>query len=126
MILASAGLPEDVQLLPTVLILAVLFAVTVALRALPFAALRFFRESELVTWLGLVMPAGVMAILMVYALTGSDGETGGYAALGLGVGFTVALHLWKRSASLSILLGTLFYVVLVNCCLLYTSPSPRD
>ncbi len=114
MILASAGLPEDVQLLPTVLILGVLFAVTVALRALPFAALRFFRESELVTWLGLVMPAGVMAILMVYALTGSDGETGGYAALGLGVGFTVALHLWKRSASLSILLGTLFYVVLVN------------
>lgn len=113
-VLASAGLPDGVQLMPTVWILLVLFLVTVALRALPFAALKFFRESELVTWLGLVMPAGVMTILVVYAVAGGHEGSGGYLALTLGVAFTVALHLWKRSASLSILLGTLFYVVLVN------------
>ena len=114
MILASAGLPEGVDLGATIWILSVIFVVTVALRALPVAALRFMRESNLVAWLGLAMPAGVMTILVVYALAGGMGAPGGAWALGLGLAFTVALHLWKRSASLSILLGTLFYLVLVN------------
>lgn len=114
MVEAAAGLPEGVELGPTLWILAMVCVVTVALRALPFAALRFFKESQLVGWLGVVMPVGVMTILVMFALTGSEGEPGGYPALGLALVFTVALHLWKRSASLSILLGTVFYVVLVN------------
>lgn len=121
--LATAGLPEGVQLMPTVWILIAIFLVTVALRGLPFAALKFFKESQLVAWLGLVMPVGVMTVLAIYAMKStaagaSEGAAGGALAgwlpLALGIAFTVALHLWRRSASLSILLGTVFYVVLVN------------
>ena len=49
---AAAGLPEGVELGPTLAILGAIFLVTLALRGLPFAALRFFRESDLVAWLG--------------------------------------------------------------------------
>lgn len=125
--LATAGLPEGVQLMPSVWILLAIFLVTVALRGLPFAALKFFKESQLVAWLGLVMPVGVMTVLAIYAMKSTaagasegaaEGAAGGALAgwlpLALGIAFTVALHLWRRSASLSILLGTVFYVVLVN------------
>ena len=128
-VLASAGLPEGVELWPTVWILVAVFLVTVALRGLPFAALKFFKESQLVAWLGLVMPVGVMTVLAIYATTttaqeATSGDAAGgstiagipmgWIAVALGIAFVVAAHLWRRSASLSILLGTVFYVVLVN------------
>ena len=112
--LASAGLPDGVELGPTLAILSAIFLVTVGLRALPFAALRFFRESRLVAWLGLSMPVGVMAILVLYTvIEGGDSPTG-FVPVMIALVFTVALHVWRRSATLSILLGTVFYVVLVN------------
>ena len=53
-----------------------MFAVTFALRALPFAALRPLRDSALVGYLSRHMPAGIMIILVVYTLRGvSLGET---------------------------------------------------
>lgn len=114
LVLASAGLPEGVDLFPTVWILLAIFLVTVALRGLPFAALKFFKESQLVAWLALVMPVGVMTVLAMYATKGTAADAASWVPLALGIAFTVALHLWRRSASMSILLGTVFYVVLVN------------
>lgn len=112
--LASAGLPEGVDLTNTLLILGGICVVTVVLRALPFAAMKFFRESALVAWLGIAMPVGVMIVLVMYTLVDSTDRPGGVGAALLAVVFTVALHLWKRSATWSILLGTALYVVLVN------------
>lgn len=111
---AAAGLPEGVQLGPTLAILGSIFLVTLALRGLPFAALRFFRESDLVAWLGLAMPVGVMTLLVVYTVSGQADASGGFVAVAIALAFTVALHLWRRSATLSILLGTVLYLVLVN------------
>lgn len=111
---AAAGLPEGVQLGPTLAILGSIFLVTLALRGLPFAALRFFRESDLVAWLGLAMPVGVMTLLVVYTVSGQADAPGGFVAVAIALAFTVALHLWRRSATLSILLGTVLYLVLVN------------
>ncbi|WP_293792069.1 AzlD domain-containing protein [uncultured Corynebacterium sp.] len=113
-LLAAAGLPEGVQLGPTLAILGAIFLVTLALRGLPFAALRFFRESDLVTWLGLAMPVGVMTLLVIYTVSGQASAPGGLTAVGIALVFTVALHLWRRSTTLSILLGTVLYLVLVN------------
>ncbi|AGP32010.1 branched-chain amino acid transporter permease [Corynebacterium terpenotabidum] len=114
MIQATAGLPEGVDLRNTVLILGGVFLVTVVLRALPFAAMRFFRESALVAWLGIAMPVGVMVVLVMFTLVSSSDRPGGVGAALIAVAVTVALHLWKRSATWSILLGTALYVVLVN------------
>lgn len=108
------GLPAGVELGPTLAILGALCVVTVALRALPFAAMRAFRESNLVAWLGVGMPVGVMAILVVYTAADRLSAPGGWASLLLAVAFTVGWHVWRRSATQSILLGTLFYVLLIN------------
>lgn len=113
-VLATAGLPEGVQLGSTLAILGAVFLVTLALRGLPFAALRFFRESDLVAWLGLAMPVGVMILLVIYTVSGQASAPGGLAAVGIALAFTVAVHLWRRSATWSILLGTSLYLVLVN------------
>lgn len=110
----SAGLPEGVDLTNTLLILGGVCVVTLILRALPFAAMRYFQESELVAWLGIAMPVGVMTVLVLYTLVGSSSNPGGVGAALIAVLFTVALHLWRRSATLSILLGTVVYAVLVN------------
>ena len=92
-----------------------MFAVTFALRALPFAALRPLRGSALVAFLSRHMPAGIMVILAVYTLRAvslREAPHGLPEALALAV--TVALHLWKRNAVASIIGGTALYVVLVN------------
>lgn len=92
-----------------------MFAVTFALRALPFAALRPLRDSALVAYLSRHMPAGIMVILAVYTLRGlSLGQTPHGVPEAVALTVTVALHLWKRNAVVSIIGGTAVYVVLVN------------
>ena len=92
-----------------------MFAVTFALRAVPFAALRPLRDSALVAYLGRHMPAGVMVILVVYTLRGvSLGETPHGLPEALAIAATVILHLARRNAVVSILGGTAVYVLLVN------------
>ncbi len=92
-----------------------MFAVTFALRSLPFAVLRPLRDSALIGYLSRHMPAGIMVILVVYTLRGvslSEAPHGLPEILALVV--TVALHLWKRNAVASIIVGTASYVALVN------------
>ena len=95
-----------------------MFAVTFALRALPFAALRPLRDSALVAYLSRHMPAGIMVILVVYTLRGVSLQA---APHGLpeatAVAATLALHFWKRNALASIIGGTAVYVLLVNVVL---------
>ena len=92
-----------------------MFAVTFALRSLPFAALRPLRDSALIGYLSRHMPAGVMIILVVYTMRGvSLGETPHGLPEALAIAATVALHLAKANAVASIIGGTAVYVVLVN------------
>ena len=108
--------------------LLVMGAVTVALRWAPFAFIRVLRGSELVRFLGVTMPVGVMVALVAYTLVdrmglvdggdaaagGAAGDPGGWWAAPLALAVTVILHLWRRNAAMSILAGTALYVVLVN------------
>ncbi|MGM7667013.1 AzlD domain-containing protein [Microbacterium sp. A93] len=95
-------------------------AITVALRAVPFAVLKPLRESKLVLALGLWMPVGILGILAASTWVGTfsgaagiDWTTAAHAAFAAAV--TVAVHLWcGRRTLLSIGLGTLTFVLLVN------------
>lgn len=95
-------------------------AITVALRAVPFAILKPLRASRLVLGLGLWMPVGILGILAastwVGTFTGDVGinwTTAAHAALAAAV--TVGVHLLcGRRTLLSIGLGTLTFVLLVN------------
>ncbi|MCT9104851.1 branched-chain amino acid transporter permease [Streptomyces mirabilis] len=99
-----------------VTVLAIVFALTFALRALPFAVLRTLRGSALVRQLSVWMPAGILAILAVTALHGTitrDPRGTGYALLAVAV--TIGVHLaFGRRTILSVGIGTAVYVVLLN------------
>ncbi|MEX3505297.1 branched-chain amino acid transporter permease [Corynebacterium sp. LK2510] len=107
-------LPEGVELAHVAAVLLPIGVVTVLLRALPFSFVRVLKGSPFIEFLGWHMPVGVMTVLVVYALLNSQGAPGGLAAGAIAAAFTLALHAWRRSAGLSILAGTAFYMVLVN------------
>ncbi|MFI1680618.1 MULTISPECIES: branched-chain amino acid transporter permease [unclassified Streptomyces] len=101
---------------PTYAIAAVLLtaAVTWALRALPFAALAPLRASGTVRYLSARMPVGVMIILVVYCLRDLPVTEARAAAPLSALAVTVALHVWRRNALLSIVGGTAVHVVLTS------------
>ena len=65
--------------------------------------------------LGAVLPSSIMAVLVVYCLRNVD-----FAAIShflpslIACALVVALHLWKKNILLSIGLGTVCYMVLVQ------------
>ncbi|MCX4594515.1 AzlD domain-containing protein [Streptomyces sp. NBC_01549] len=99
-----------------VAVLAIVFSITLALRALPFAVLRTLRGSAMVRQLSVWMPVGILAILAVTALHGAithDPHGTRYALLAVAV--TIGVHLgFGRRTILSVGIGTAVYVVLLN------------
>lgn len=94
---------------------AVAAAVTWSLRALPFSVLAPLRASATVGYLSVRMPLGVMVILLVYSLRDLPLADPAQALPGVAaLAVTVALHLWRRNAVLSILGGTAVNVVLAS------------
>ncbi len=88
---------------------------TWGLRAAPFAVLAPMRDSTVVRHLSLHMPLGVMLILAAYTLRDVPTDTA-LAALPYvaAVAVTVGLHLWRRNALVSILVGTAVHVALAT------------
>ena len=93
--------------------LGVAVAITVTLRAVPFALRARMRDSELLADVGRWMPLGALAILAVYCLATIDvsAPDRGVPQL-VGVAVTVGLHLWRHNAVLSLVGGTLACVIL--------------
>jgi branched-subunit amino acid transport protein AzlD len=97
------------------LLVGVSAAVTWALRALPFAVLAPMRHSAVVRYLSVHMPLGVMVMLAIYTLRSAAHENVREMLwLAIGVAVTAGLHLWRRQALLSILVGTAVYVTLMS------------
>ena len=97
-------------------LVAVMAAATFLTRALPF--LLFGRGGEppkVVLYLGRFLPPAVIAMLIVYCYRGmSFTELSGWLP-GLIAGVTVVvLHVWKKNDMLSIVGGTVLYMVLVQ------------
>lgn len=91
-----------------------MFVVTVALRALPFSLLKYLKGSEFMSVLGRTMPVGVMTVLVVYTWYGQLEMPGGSLSVAIAVAITLLLHLWRRDTGLSIVGGTVAYMILVN------------
>ena len=91
-------------------------AVTMATRFLPFLLLGDKRQTPpFITYLGKVLPYAIMGMLVVYCLKGvSVTQLSSVAPAALGVGITAGLHLWKHNTLMSILGGTVVYMVLVQ------------
>ncbi len=97
-------------------IIAVVSLCTILLRAFPFLVFGGRKEvPKTVRYLGDVLPASIMAVLVVYCLRNVD-----FAAMGhfmpslISCLLVVGLHVWKKNILLSIGMGTVCYMVLVQ------------
>ena len=96
--------------------IAVIAVITAALRFIPF--LVFDGKKELpayINYLGKVLPGAIMAMLVVYCLKGvSFRSLSGFLPEAIATAVVVLLHVWKRNTLLSIISGTVCYMLLVQ------------
>ena len=89
-------------------------AVTMMLRFLPFI---IFRKNtpEYISYLGRVLPAAIIGMLVVYCLKDITPASYPFGAPELTAAVCVVLvQAWKRNSILSILSGTVVYMILIQ------------
>lgn len=102
--------------LHSVLIIAVAAVVTAATRFAPFLIFGENRKiPPIVEYLGNVLPCAIMGMLVVYCLKDVNllAAPFGLPEI-LGCISVALLHIWKRNSLLSIGVGTVFYMLLVQ------------
>jgi branched-subunit amino acid transport protein AzlD len=102
--------------LHSALMIAVIALVTAVLRFLPFLIFGENRKTPpLVSYLGQVLPYAIMGMLVVYCLKGVSLTTFPFGIPELlGCAAVTLLHIWKRNTLLSIGVGTVCYMLLVQ------------
>ena len=90
--------------------------VTAATRFLPFL---IFRKKEstpaIITYLGQVLPCAIMGMLVVYCMKDVPFLSAPFGAPEIiGCAIVALLHIWKRNSLLSIGVGTVCYMLLVQ------------
>ena len=99
-----------------VLLIVVAVLVTAATRFIPFL---IFRKKEstpaIITYLGQVLPCAIMGMLVVYCLKNIQLLSTPFGVPELiGCAVVAVLHIWKRNSLLSIGVGTVCYMILVQ------------
>lgn len=89
-------------------------AATLFMRVLPFTILGKRKQiPEKIRYLGRILPAAIMAVLIVYCLKEVPTEflSGGYKKL-IAAAVCVVLHVWKKNTFVSIIGSTVVYMLL--------------
>lgn len=96
--------------------IAVCALVTAGLRFLPFLIFGENRKTpEIVTYLGQMLPFAIMGMLVVYCLKDVSFTAAPFGIPeAIGCAIVAGLHVWKRSTLLSIGVGTVAYMLLVQ------------
>ncbi|WP_429971078.1 branched-chain amino acid transporter permease [Fructilactobacillus sp. Tb1] len=88
---------------------------TLLTRFLPFMIFKNRQIPKLVTYIGDALPSAILGILVIYCykdyLLSLDKQT--IIAITCGL-ITVIIHLWKKNMLLSMSVGTILYIILVN------------
>ena len=98
-----------------ILTVAVIALVTAALRFLPFLIFHNRETPKFVAYLGKVLPFAIMGMLVIYCLKDVS-----FAGMPFGIPEAIGciavagLHVWKRNTLLSIGIGTVVYMLLVQ------------
>lgn len=100
----------------SLLLVVVIALVTVAIRFLPFLVFGNHRATPAyVLYLGKVLPYAIMGMLVVFCLKNVTLTASPFGLPELIAGaLVVGLHLWKRNTLLSIVGGTVCYMLLVQ------------
>ena len=99
-----------------ILLIAVAAVVTAATRFLPFL---IFRKKDstpaIITYLGQVLPCAIMGMLVVYCMKDVPFFSAPFGAPEIiGCVIVALLHIWKRNSLLSIGVGTVSYMLMVQ------------
>ena len=99
-----------------ILLIVVVGLVTALTRFLPFLIFGEKRKTpEIVTYLGKVLPFAIMGMLVVYCLKDVEFLSAPFGAPELiSIAITAGLHIWRRNSLLSIGIGTVSYMMLVQ------------
>lgn len=95
--------------------IAVMAAVTAGIRFLPFLIFSGGKTPKWVTYLGKVLPYAVMGMLVVYCLKDvSFSSLAGFLPALIASALTALSYALKRNTLLSIILGTVCYMLLIQ------------
>ena len=99
-----------------ILLIAVAAVVTAATRFIPFL---IFRKKDstpaIITYLGQVLPCAIMGMLVVYCMKDVPFLSAPFGAPEIiGCVIVALLHIWKRNSLLSIGVGTVCYMLMVQ------------
>ena len=102
----------DRQVLISIVIISL---ITIALRALPFILLKGRKTPAWIEYMGRVLPFAVIGMLVVYCLKGISFTTpAGFAPALIATAVVVLSYVWKQNTLLSIISGTVIYMILVQ------------
>lgn len=104
---------ENTQAFWMILVIA---GVTFLTRLLPFLIFPASKQPpKMVTYLSNVLPAAVMGMLVVYCLKGVSPLTYPHGLPELiAIILVVGSYIWKRNTLLSVLVGTIAYMILIQ------------
>ena len=89
--------------------------ITLALRVLPFLVFAKGETPKFIIYLSKVLPYAIMGMLVVFCFKGVKVTQAPFGIPELIAGaITVALHAWRRNTLISILCGTVSYMLLVQ------------
>lgn len=92
-----------------------LFLLAIVTRFLPFWLQSFFHKSALLKRVGSYLPSVIMLLLVFHALEDvhfSNFPFGLSELISLGI--SVLLYMWKRNLLISLVPGTIIYVLMLN------------
>ncbi len=97
------------------LVVAIAAVVTMLIRFLPFIVFHGRKTPEIITYFGRVLPPAIMGMLVVYCLRKTEILAGKHGIPELISSLLVILlHKWKRNTLLSIIAGTVCYMILIH------------
>lgn len=98
-----------------VISIAIVSLVTIAIRFAPFILLSGRETPKVITYLGKVLPYAIMGMLVVYCLKGMTfSSVSGFLPEIIASIVVVVSYLIKRNTLVSIIIGTVCYMLLVQ------------
>jgi len=98
-----------------IVLIVIMAAVTILIRVSPFIIFNGKETPEYITFLGKYLPYSIIAMLIVYCVKDVSIFEGAHGLPELIAILAVALlHIWKRNTLLSIVAGTVLYMLLTQ------------
>lgn len=103
------------EMVLTGIIIGIIAIMTGISRGLPYVVFGNRELPEIVNYLGNVLPASIMAILVIYCVRNTEFCTYPYGmAEIISLLLVVIIQIWKKSSFLSIVIGTVCYMILIR------------